>query len=68
MVKVDQMGNSISKQIKRKQGDDDDSKIIQREVSSVLTIGTLTDPNMIQGSNYSFCLAVHVKKSITTNV
>ena len=66
VAKVDQLENAVSKTMREKseksKGGD---KIIRRELTSILTCGTLVDGNHLKSNNSNYC--VSFKISETTN-
>lgn len=61
VAKVDQKESLLAKEIREKKGsskDTKDSKVIQRELSYVLTCGTLIDENLLDDEMSKYCLAI----------
>lgn len=61
VAKVDQKESLLAKEIREKNGsakDAKESKVIQRELSYVLTCGTLIDENLLDDEMSKYCLAI----------
>ncbi len=58
VARVDQTDTSISKEMKEREIHGQKEKIIKRELTCILTSGTLTDPNLISSDLASYCMAV----------
>lgn len=63
VAKVDQKESMLAKEMRG--GGSKEEKIIKRELTGVLTGGTLTDMDMIKDDMATFCMAI--KESTTTN-
>lgn len=60
-----QLENCISKSIREKQGKSDSSKkVIRRELASILTLGTLVDPQMLTDDANNFCMSIRQEKDM----
>ncbi|EIE86449.1 hypothetical protein RO3G_11160 [Rhizopus delemar RA 99-880] len=64
VVKVDQMETAIGKSMREKSGASAKDKIIRREVTSVLTAGTLVDAGLLTNDLSTFCMSI---KELCTN-
>lgn len=61
VAKVDQKESLLAKEIREKKGsskDSKESKVIQRELSYILTCGTLLDENLLDDEMSKYCLAI----------
>ncbi|GMM29570.1 mismatch repair ATPase [Martiniozyma asiatica (nom. inval.)] len=60
VAKVDQKETALGKEIKAKQGlkSAKEAKVIERELSYILTCGTLTDEHLLRDEMSKFCLAI----------
>ena len=58
IAKVDQLENAVSKGMREKSEKSRSEKIIRRELSSILTCGTLVDGAHLKTDNSNFCLAL----------
>lgn len=58
VAKVEQLENAIGKQIRDRESNKKEEKIIRRELSSVLTAGTLIDGGLLTNDLSSFCMAI----------
>lgn len=58
IARVDQTETSISKGMKDRQSSAKADKIIKRELSSILTAGTLVDPSMLSSDLATYCMAI----------
>ena len=58
VAKVDQMENSVGKAIRDRESSKKEEKIIRRELSSVLTAGTLVDGGLLTNDMSTFCMAI----------
>ncbi|KAG0676856.1 DNA mismatch repair protein msh6 [Pichia californica] len=61
VAKVDQKESLLAKEIREKNGtskDSKESKVIQRELSYVLTCGTLIDENLLDDEMSKYCFAI----------
>jgi DNA mismatch repair protein MSH6 len=63
VAKVDQLENAVAKSIREKQGDGKEEKIIRRELTAILTSGTLTDPGLLTTPMATYCMAIKVGSS-----
>lgn len=63
VAKVDQKESSLAKEIRAKNGSkvDKEAKVIQRELSYILTCGTLIDENLLKDEMSKYCLAITEK-------
>ncbi|ORY87848.1 muts domain V-domain-containing protein [Protomyces lactucae-debilis] len=57
VARVDQMESILGKDIREKEGAKKD-KIVRRELTQVLTQGTLVDPNMLTGDHNTYILSL----------
>jgi DNA mismatch repair protein MSH6 len=58
VAKVEQMENSVGKQIRDKQTNKKEDKIIKRELTCVLTSGTLVDSAFLTSDMSTYCMAI----------
>lgn len=71
VAKVDQKESLLAKEIREKQGDaksDKESKVIQRELSYILTCGTLIDENLLNDESSKYCLALKEQIDYDNNI
>lgn len=71
VAKVDQKESLLAKEIREKNGDtksDKESKVIQRELSYILTCGTLIDENLLNDDGSKYCLALKENVDYDNNV
>jgi DNA mismatch repair protein MSH6 len=68
VARVDQMESALGKEMreredgnKKNKGKNDANKVIRRELSTILTGGTLVDGGMLQDDLSTFCVAVKVR-------
>jgi DNA mismatch repair protein MSH6 len=61
IARVDQTETAIGKSIREKESDSKAEKIIRRELSCILTAGTVTEPSMIASDSASYCMAIKEK-------
>ncbi|KAG7886366.1 hypothetical protein KL938_000019 [Ogataea parapolymorpha] len=64
VAKVDQKESLLAKEIREKNANTKDDKVIKRELSCVLTCGTLTDEGMLSDEMSRYCLSL---KEVTNN-
>ncbi|KAG7860574.1 hypothetical protein KL939_002060 [Ogataea angusta] len=64
VAKVDQKESLLAKEIREKNANTKDDKVIKRELSCVLTCGTLTDEGMLTDEMSRYCLSL---KEVTNN-
>lgn len=70
VAKVDQKESLLAKEIREKNGstkDSKESKVIQRELSYVLTCGTLIDENLLDDEMSKYCLAIKEQVDLDNN-
>lgn len=60
VARVDQMETSIGKSMREKESDAKSEKIINRQLSYILTAGTVVDSSMLNSKDNSFCVAMNV--------
>lgn len=60
VAKVDQLENAVGKSMRERQGDGKEEKIIRRELTAILTSGTLTDPGLLTTPMATYCMAIKV--------
>lgn len=60
IVRVDQLENMIGKQMREKGSTKD--KVIRREVTCILTAGTLVDRGLLIGDESVYCMSIKVRK------
>ncbi|KAJ8324765.1 DNA mismatch repair protein msh6 [Batrachochytrium dendrobatidis] len=58
VAKVEQMENSIGKAIRDRESSKKEDKIIRRELTSVLTAGTLVDAGLLTNDLNTYCMAI----------
>ncbi|KAI9312530.1 muts domain V-domain-containing protein [Dichotomocladium elegans] len=58
VVRVDQEENAIGREMRGRESNSKEDKIIRRCVTAIYTSGTLVDPNMIIGDDAIYCLAI----------
>ncbi|KAH9248239.1 hypothetical protein BASA81_014121 [Batrachochytrium salamandrivorans] len=58
VAKVEQMENSIGKAIRDRESTKKEDKIIRRELTSVLTAGTLVDAGLLTNDLSTYCMAI----------
>lgn len=58
VARVEQTENSIGKSIREKESDTKAEKIIRRELSCILTAGTISEPSMLASDAPSYCMAI----------
>ncbi|BFZ63086.1 DNA mismatch repair protein msh6 [Saitoella coloradoensis] len=58
VAKVDQMETALGKEIRDKDSGKKEDKIIRRELTMVLTAGTLVDPMMLTTEASTYCMAI----------
>lgn len=72
VAKVDQKESLLAKEIREKNGSAKDSskesKVIQRELSYILTCGTLIDENLLNDEMSKYCLAVKESVDYENNI
>jgi DNA mismatch repair protein MSH6 len=62
VAKVDQLETAIGKQIRDRESSKKEEKIIRRELTSVLTAGTLIDGGLLTNDLSTFCMAIKENK------
>jgi DNA mismatch repair protein MSH6 len=65
VAQVDQTENSVGKSIRDKDTPSKADKIIKRELTTVLTTGTLVDSGFLTSDNSTYCMAI--KEVVTSN-
>lgn len=60
MAKVDQMETAIGKSMREKNEVVKSDKVIRRELTAVLTVGTLVDGNLITDDLSTYCMSIKV--------
>jgi DNA mismatch repair protein MSH6 len=58
VAKVDQMENAVGKAIRDRESNKKEEKIIRRELTSVLTRGTLVDGGLLTSDMNTYCMAI----------
>lgn len=58
IARVDQSETALGKEMREKGGKGKEDKIIRRELSSVLTLGTLVEGSMLQDDMATYCVAI----------
>lgn len=61
--KVDQLENAVSKTMREKSDKSKVEKIIRRELTSILTCGTLVDGNHLKTNNSNYCASFKISES-----
>lgn len=67
VAKVDQLENAVSKSMREKSEKGKAEKIIRRELTSVLTCGTLVDGNHLKSDNSNYCISFKITESTKLN-
>ena len=63
VAKVDQLENAISKTMREKsEKSSKTDKVIRRELTSILTCGTLVDGNHLKTNNSNYCVAFKISE------
>ncbi len=65
VAKVDQKETALAKEMRENSNGKKEDKVIRRELSCVLTAGTLTDESMLQSDLSTYCISI--KESISEN-
>jgi DNA mismatch repair protein MSH6 len=60
VARVDQMETAIGKSMREKTEKTKEDKIIKRELTCILTAGTLTNSSMLMGEQATYCLSIKV--------
>ncbi|TPX40170.1 hypothetical protein SeMB42_g06113, partial [Synchytrium endobioticum] len=58
VARVDQLESSVGKTLREREGTEKAEKVIRRELTSVLTLGTLVDPGLLTNDMSTYCLAL----------
>ena len=58
--KVDQLENAVSKTMREKSNKSKTEKIIRRELTSILTCGTLVEGNHLKTNNSNYCVSLKI--------
>lgn len=67
VAKVDQLENAVSKTMREKSEKSKSEKIIRRELTSILTSGTLVDSNHLKSDNANYCVSFKItEKSVNS--
>jgi DNA mismatch repair protein MSH6 len=64
--KVEQMETTVGKSIRDKSSKGGD-KILKRELTSILTPGTLSDPNLLASASATYCMALCIRQISSTS-
>jgi DNA mismatch repair protein MSH6 len=67
VAKVDQLENALSKTMREKSEKSSAEKIIRRELTSILTCGTLVDGNHLKSNNANYCISFKLSESSYQN-
>jgi DNA mismatch repair protein MSH6 len=67
VAKVDQLENALSKTMREKSEKSSAEKIIRRELTSILTCGTLVDGNHLKSNNANYCISFKLSESSCQN-
>lgn len=67
VAKVDQLENALSKTMREKSDKCNAEKIIRRELTSILTCGTLVDGNHLKTNNANYCVSFKLSESSRQN-
>lgn len=62
VAKVDQLENAVSKTMREKSDKAKTEKIIRRELTSILTCGTLVDGNHLKTNNSNYCVSLKISE------
>lgn len=62
VAKVDQLENALSKTMREKTDKSKAEKIIRRELTSILTCGTLVDGNHLKTNNSNYCVSFKISE------
>jgi DNA mismatch repair protein MSH6 len=68
IARVDQVETAIGKSIREKESESKAEKIIRRELTCILTAGTITEPSMLGSDSASYCVAIKEKTCNDANV
>jgi DNA mismatch repair protein MSH6 len=60
VARVDQLEKAVGKSMRERQGEGRDEKIVRRELTAILTSGTLTDPGLLATPMATYCMAIKV--------
>ena len=67
VAKVEQLENAVNKTMREKSDNAKTEKIIRRELTSILTCGTLVDGNHLKSHNSNYCVAFKISESSCSN-
>lgn len=67
VAKVDQLENAVSKTMREKSEKSKSEKIIRRELTSILTSGTLVDANHLKSDSANYCISFKITEIATSN-